>query len=205
MFFIQYIFNLLLDNGQEIFLINTYNEINNIILDLRSINMPNNIIRPNEASLIDDRFLNLKLLNSEDFLELEKKFYNIINTHFSDIIIESENIFNKKMSKTLENILDITKITIKSTEDIIVLNCTNDLYNITRIINSIPKLNNYYNLKREMFDQIITDDIRDKYNKDNVLIKLAIDTLLNEYNLSKDENLALKISKLNEEIKKIAH
>lgn len=109
------------------------------------------------------------------------------------------------MSKTLENILDITKITIKSTEDIIVLNCTNDLYNITRIINSIPKLNNYYNLKREMFDQIITDDIRDKYNKDNVLIKLAIDTLLNEYNLSKDENLALKISKLNEEIKKIAH
>ena len=135
MFFIQYIFNLLLDNGQEIFLINTYNEINNIILDLRSINMPNNIIRPNEASLIDDRFLNLKLLNSEDFLELEKKFYNIINTHFSDIIIESENIFNKKMSKTLENILDITKITIKSTEDIIVLNCTNDLYNITRIIN----------------------------------------------------------------------
>ena len=56
-----------------------------------------------------------------------------------------------------------------------------------------------------MFDQIITDDIRDKYNKDNVLIKLAIDTLLNEYNLSKDENLALKISKLNEEIKKIAH
>ena len=205
MFFIQYIFNLLFDNGQEISLINTYNEINNIILDLRSINMPNNIIRPNEASLIDNRFLNLKVLNSEDFLELDKKFYNIINTNFSDIIIESENIFNKKMSKTLESILDITKIAIKSTEDIIVLNCTNDLYNITRIINSIPKLNNYYNLKREMFDQIITDDVRDKYNKDNILIKLAVDNLLNEYNLSKDENLALKISKLNEEIKKIAH
>jgi hypothetical protein len=167
--------------------------------------MPNNIIRPNEASLIDNRFLNLKVLNSEDFLELDKKFYNIINTNFSDIIIESENIFNKKMSKTLESILDITKIAIKSTEDIIVLNCTNDLYNITRIINSIPKLNNYYNLKREMFDQIITDDVRDKYNKDNILIKLAVDNLLNEYNLSKDENLALKISKLNEEIKKIAH